>query len=260
MLIDTHAHIYLDRFESDLDDVLERARGAGVEHIVMPAIDVPSIYQAIELAERYSGLHVMAAIHPSETKDASDADFDAVAALCEHDYVVAVGETGLDHYWDRSFDDRQEEFLRRHIRLAVEKDLPIIFHNREAFDELVRIVEEERSRSSNGGRLRGIFHCFTGTPDEAGRVAQSGFLVGIGGIATFKNAGVAEYIKDIPLERIVLETDAPYLSPEPYRGKRNEPAHVRIVAEKLASIKERSFEEIAAATTANASRIFSLEL
>ena len=258
MLVDTHAHIYLDAFRDDLAAVLDRAHEAGVDRIVMPAIDVPSIHQALELCARFNGLFAMAALHPSETKEATEAVFEEVEALCDEEAVVAVGETGLDYYWDRSFDERQQKWLRRHIRLAAEKDLPLVFHNREAFDDLVGIVEEERAAMDKPDRLRGIFHCFTGTPEEAARVERLGFHVGIGGIVTFKNAALDEAVREIPLRQIVLETDAPYLAPEPYRGKRNEPAYVREVAEKVATALRLPIEEVAASTTDAAERLFGI--
>ena len=256
MLIDTHAHIYLEQFNDDRDEVIARALDAGVERIVMPAIDVDSIRKGLELCDRHEGLAMMAALHPSETKEATERDFDEVARLCEDGRIVAVGETGLDYYWDRSFDDRQHHFLRRHIRLAAERNLPLVFHNRESFDDLIRIVEEEQAAVDDPNLIRGIFHCFTGTPLEADRVSRAGFLLGIGGVLTFKNSDLSEAVREIPLDRIVLETDSPYLAPAPFRGKRNEPAHVRLVAEKLAEVKSTSFEEVARITTANARRIF----
>lgn len=258
MLIDTHAHIYLDDFQSDLDAVVDRARQAGVERIVLPAIDVRSVHKALDLCERYEGLYAMAALHPSETKDATEADFEAVAALCSDPRIVAVGETGLDYYWDRTFDEQQRNFLRRHIRLAAARRLPIVFHNREAFGDLIAILEEERGKLDDPTDLFGVFHCFTGTADEAQRVARAGFFVGIGGILTFQNAHLAPHVAGIPLERIVLETDAPYLAPEPHRGRRNEPAYVRFTAERLAEVKGCSVETVAAATTENARRIFGI--
>jgi TatD family hydrolase len=144
MLIDTHTHIYHPRFDEDREAVVERAREAGVAYLFLSAIDVPSIHQALELCERYEGVYAMSALHPSETREATEADFEAVASLCDHPRVVAVGESGLDYYWDRSFDERQHDFFRRHIRLAIEKDLPLILHNREASEDLVRILHEER--------------------------------------------------------------------------------------------------------------------
>ncbi len=258
MLIDTHAHIYLDAFKDDLPEVLDRAREAGVDRIVMPAIDVPSIYRALELCSRYEGLYAMAALHPSETAKATDADFDEVVRLCRERDVVAIGETGLDYYWDRTFDGRQQDFLRRHIRLAAEVDLPLVFHNREAFEDLVAIVEEEQSAARHPDRIRGIFHCFTGTNEEAERVRAVGFLVGIGGIVTFKNSGLDKEVHEIPLTQIVLETDAPFLAPHPHRGKRNEPAFIRLTAEKVADVKRMPLEEVARITTATAETLFGL--
>jgi TatD DNase family protein len=258
MLIDTHAHIYHQRFAADLDDIILRARDSGVEKIVLPAIDVASILEAIDLAERYDGIYAMAALHPSETKEATDVEFDQVAKLAEHPAVVAIGESGLDYYWDRGFDEQQHDFFRRHIRLAAGMDLPLILHNREASDDLVRILREERDRMSEPDKLRGIFHCFGGTHDYADSAEEMNFLLGIGGTVTFKNSGVAELVKEISLDRIVLETDAPYLAPEPYRGKRNEPSYVRYVAERIAAIKEVHVSIVAEVTSRNARGIFGI--
>ncbi len=257
-LIDTHVHLYLEAFETDRDDVVTRARAAGVVSMILPAIDVASVYQALRLCDRYPGVYAMAALHPSETRQATEADFDEIARLCEDPRVVAVGESGLDYYWDRSFVDQQQAFFRRHIRLAIEKDLPLILHNREASEDLVRILQEERAASAHPERLRGIFHCFTGPAWVAEAAAELGFLLGIGGILTFKKSGLAELVRTLPLEQMVLETDAPFLAPVPQRGKRNEPAYVRYVAEKLAELKGVSLEEVARITTANARRIFRL--
>lgn len=259
MLIDTHAHIYLDQFDDDLEDVIGRAREAGVERIVMPAIDISSIERAIHLCDRHEGLSAMAALHPSEVKSATEADLSRVAELCRHQYVVAVGETGLDFHWDRTFDDKQLDYLRQHIRLAVECDLPVVFHNRNATEDLLKIVEEERTACADPDRMRGIFHCFTGTPAESERMWSLGFYVGIGGIVTFKNADLAAAVQAIPLDRMVLETDSPYLAPHPHRGKRNEPSFMLRVAEKVAEVHGVSLERVAEETTANAESIFGLD-
>ncbi len=258
MLVDTHAHLYLDDFKGDRPALLDRARRAGVEQIVLPAIDVASIGRAVQLCRQYDGLYAMAALHPSETKESPTSDLDRVAAWCNADHVVAVGETGLDYYWDRSFDERQQTFFRRHIRLALARDLPLVIHNREATEDVLRILESEREASQHPERLRGILHCFVDPPEVAGRAAALGFLVGFGGILTFKNSEVDAHAREIPLEQIVLETDAPYLAPDPYRGKRNEPAYVRHVAEKLAAVKGIAFEDVARATTENARRIYGI--
>ncbi len=265
MLIDTHAHIYLDRFSNDLPAVLARARERGVERIIMPAIDVPSIHKALALCDEYEGLYAMAALHPSDTKEATDADFEAVAAFCDDPRVVAVGESGLDYYWDRTFDAVQHAFYRRHIRLAIEKDLPLILHIRdkkgqdEVHHDIVRLLREERAASAHPERLRGIFHCFTGPAWMIDAATELGFLMGLGGVLTFKNSGLDVLAQDIALEQVVLETDAPFLSPVPYRGKRNEPSYVHYVAEKLAEVKGLPIEEVARVTTANAMRLFGLE-
>lgn len=259
MLIDTHAHLYLDRFAEDRAAVLRRARDAGVDTIVLPAIDVPSIRQAVDLCEEYDGLYAMAGLHPSETDEATEADFEAVKEWCSHPSVVAVGESGLDHYWDRSFDDEQEAFFRRHIRLAMEVDLPLVIHNREATEDILAILEEEHVRADAPERMRGILHCYVDPPEVAERAWNLGFFVGVGGIMTFSNSEVGQYVEDVPLEHIVIETDSPYLAPEPHRGDRNEPAYVRHVAERLAEVKSLPVARVAEVTTRNARAIYELE-
>lgn len=259
MLIDSHTHIYLEDFNDDFDAILERAVEADVRIMIMPAIDVSSIEKAISLCEKYDGLYAMAALHPSEIKDCTTSDFDRVIELCSHPSVVAVGETGLDYYWDQSFNDKQKDYLRRHIHLAEAVDLPLVFHNRDASQDLVEIVRSEKQNSSHPDRIRGVFHCFSGPASLADDILSLGFYAGLGGTLTFKNGGVPETITDIPLSSIVLETDAPYLSPAPFRGKRNEPARVRLVAEKLAELRGLSVDEIGKQTTENALRLFHLD-
>ena len=259
MIVDTHAHLYLDRFEDDREAVLQRARAAGVETIVMPAIDVPSIQQAVDLCETHDGLYAMAALHPSETEEATEEDFEAVVKWCSHPSVVAVGESGLDYYWDRSFDEKQKSFFRRHIRLAIEADLPLVIHNREAAEDILAILEEERGRTDAPERMRGILHCYVDPPEVAERAWNLGFFVGVGGIMTFSNSDVDQYVKEVPLEQIVVETDSPYLAPKPHRGDRNEPAYVRRVVERLAEVKGVPVSEVEAATTRNAQVIYEIE-
>jgi len=259
MLIDTHAHLYLEQFDDDREAVLRRARDAGVETVIMPAIDVPSIQQALDLCDEYDGLYAMTALHPSETADATEEDFQAVTDWCDHPSVVAVGESGLDYYWDRSFDDRQQSFFRRHIRLAIDADLPLVIHNREASDDILDILEEERARADQPERMRGILHCYVDPPEVAERAWDLGFYVGVGGIMTFSNSEVDEYVADVPLEHVVVETDSPYLAPEPNRGDRNEPAYVRHVADRLARIKDLPIEEVEEITTKNARAVYELD-
>jgi TatD DNase family protein len=259
MLIDTHAHLYLDRFDEDREAVLQRARDAGVETIVLPAIDVPSIQQAVDLCETHDDLYAMTGLHPSETDAATGADFEAVKEWCSHPSVVAVGESGLDYYWDRSFDDAQKASFRRHVRLAMEADLPLVIHNREATADILAILGEERARADAPERLRGILHCYVDPPTVAERAWNLGFFVGVGGIMTFSNSEVDRHVEEVPLEHIVIETDSPYLAPAPHRGDRNEPAYVRHVAEQIAAAKDVPVEQVAAATTRNARAIYELE-
>ncbi|HKL88824.1 MAG TPA: TatD family hydrolase [Salinibacter sp.] len=259
MLIDTHAHLYLDQFDEDRDAVLSRARDARVETIVMPAIDVSSIQQAVDLCEAHDGLYAMTGLHPSETDEATDEDFAAVKEWCDHPSIVAVGESGLDYYWDRSFDDRQQAFFRRHIRLAIEADLPLVIHNREATEDILSILEEEHARTDAPERMRGILHCYVDPSEVAERAWALGFYVGVGGIMTFSNSEVDEYVADVPLDHIVVETDSPYLAPEPNRGDRNEPAYVRHVADALARIKDVPIREVEEVTSRNARDIYELD-
>lgn len=265
-LVDTHAHLYFERFDADRAEALQRASEAGVETIVMPAVDVDSIGKAARLCRQQEkadadgpALYAMAALHPSETKSALPSDFDQVAAWTDHQHIVAVGETGLDHYHDRSFDERQEAFFRQHVRLALEQDLPLVLHHRAATDATLDVLEGEREATEHPERLRGILHCFTGSPAQAERAIELGFLIGMGGILTFTNSDLDEAVREIPLGDLVVETDAPYLAPEPHRGERNEPAFVRPVAECLAEVKDSSLEEVAHVTTENARRIYELD-
>ncbi len=258
MLIDTHAHLYLDQFDDDRDAVLHRARDAGVETIVMPAIGTASIQQAVDLCDQHPGLYAMTGLHPSETDAATEADLETVAEWCDHPSIVAVGESGLDYYWDRSFDDRQQAFFRKHIRLAIEADLPLVIHNREATDDILDILAEERERTDAPERMRGILHCYVDPPAVAERAWDLGFYVGVGGIMTFSNSEVDDYVREVPLEHIVVETDSPYLAPEPNRGDRNEPAYVRHVADQLARVKEVPLQEVERVTTENARDIYDL--
>lgn len=265
VLVDTHCHLYHNRLADDLDDVIARALEAGVTFILQPAIDIPSIHEALALCQRFEGLYAMAALHPTETKDATDADLAEIEAFCDDPRLVAVGESGLDYYWDQSYISKQQDVLRFHARLAMEKDLPLVLHNRDkqnqttSSDDLVQILGEEQAAAPPGKRLFGVFHCFGGSPEFARTVMDLGFHVGIGGTLTFENGGVPEAIADVPLDRIVLETDAPFLAPVPHRGKRNEPSYTRLVAEKLAALRGMTVEEIAAATTANAKKLFKLD-
>lgn len=264
MFIDTHVHLYSDSYDPDRDVVVQRARDAGVTPLIQPAVDVASIEAALRLCGTYEGVYAMAALHPTYVPDAAPDALDRIAEVLVDPRVVAVGESGLDYYWSRDHVDRQQEALRAHARLAIEHDLPLVLHNRdqkgsdEASQDMVRILREVRDSHMEGRRLRGVFHCFGGPPWLTADVLDLGFHVGIGGTLTFKNAGVDVAIADVPLERIVLETDGPYLAPVPHRGGRNEPAYVTFVAERLAELRGLPVETVAEQTTATARALFAL--
>ena len=264
MLIDTHAHLYDERFEPDLDAVLTRALEAGVEKILLPAVDVPSVHRALDLCKNHGSIHAMAAIHPTYIPEATSHDLDAIKQLCDEPDIIAVGESGLDYYWDEYYDDRQSGIFAYHARLSAEKKLPLIIHLRDKKDQdhahrdAVRILKQELP-PFEGGTPRGIFHCFTGPDWLPEAAAKLGFLLGVGGAVTFKNTEVAEIIRNVSLSQIVLETDAPYMSPVPHRGKRNEPAWVALVAQRIAEVKGCTVAEVAEATSANARQLFRLE-
>ena len=262
MFVDTHVHLYLDAYDADRDAVVERARQRGVETLVLPAVDVASIGQALGLCDRYPGVRAMAGLHPTYLADAAPDALDHVAAALADPRVVAVGETGLDYYWSRDHVAEQQASLAAHARLAVTHGLPLVLHNRDqkgserTSEDLVRILREVRETEPGGEGLGGVFHCFGGPAWLAQEVLDLGFYVGLGGTLTFKNAGVAEAVRDVPLDRIVLETDGPYLAPVPHRGQRNEPAYVPLVAQRLAEVRGVDVGEVAAATTASARRLF----
>ncbi|MEX0660800.1 MAG: TatD family hydrolase [Balneolaceae bacterium] len=253
ILTDTHCHLYLDQFDDDLDDVLQRAVDADIRHIFLPAIDWKSISQMEKLDHPKITFYKMAGIHPCDVENNLPVDFDKLQELCRKDEFVAVGETGLDYHWSMDFVKEQKESLHEHCRIAKETKKPIVLHNRESTDDLLDIIESEQD-----GSLTGVWHCFTGSEEEGKRALDLGFYLGVGGVSTFKNAGVGEVVANMPIDKLILETDAPYLSPTPKRGKRNEPAFMRLTAEKLAELKGLNLEEVAKITTQNTFDLFGL--
>ncbi|MBX6352685.1 MAG: TatD family hydrolase [Thermoflavifilum sp.] len=252
MLFDTHCHLNADQFRDDLDEVVQRAREAGVTHIVVPGVDAENSRRAIEIAERYEGVYAAVGVHPESLDKADWAELDEIAKLAEHPKVVAIGEIGLDYYWNVAPREVQQAWLRKQLELAAVLKLPVVIHNRDATADTVALLEEVCP-----GRVTGVMHCFTGSFETAQRCIRIGFFISYGGPVTFKNAhNVREAAARVPLEHVVVETDSPYLTPHPYRGKRNEPARVRLVAEKLAELYGRSVEEMEAITHANALRLF----
>ncbi|MGB8193858.1 MAG: TatD family hydrolase [Chitinophagaceae bacterium] len=251
-LIDTHCHLYLADFEPDTQFIINRAREAGVSRMYLPAIDSSELERLLALEKAFPGECIaMMGLHPCSVKENYEEELRLVESQLRQRKFAAVGEIGLDFYWDVSFADQQYEAFRRQIKWAMELDLPIVIHSRNSIDDCIRVVSENKD-----GNLKGIFHCFSGSAEQARQIIDLGFYLGIGGVITYKNAGLAEALKDIPLDTMVLETDAPYLTPVPFRGKRNESSYIKYVAQKLAEVKGVSVQEVAAATTANAQNIF----
>lgn len=253
-IFDTHAHYDADQFASDREAVLTALPAAGVGLVVDPGCDVASSREAAALAERFDHVYAAAGIHPEDCASCTDADFDAIRELCRREKVVAVGEIGLDYYWKENPPrDFQEQVFRRQIELALELDLPVIIHDREAHGDSLRIVLDYPG-------LRGVFHCFSGSPEMAQELLKRGWYLGFDGPVTYKNARRApEVVAVTPLDRIVVETDAPYMSPVPNRGRRNDSRNLPYIVEKLAEWKGISPEEMAAHTWNNGLRLFGLE-
>lgn len=251
-LVDTHTHLYAKEFDEDRDAAMERALERGVERLYLPNINSKSIPFMLSLEEQYPDrCFAMMGLHPCYVKEDYKEELDIVRGWLDKRSFVAIGEIGMDLYWDKTFVEEQKDAFRTQIRWARELDVPFVIHARDALDELIAIV-----RSEQQGDLRGIFHCFTGTAEQAAAIVDLDFLVGLGGVLTFKNAGLDKVAATIPMSHIVLETDAPYLAPKPYRGKRNETAFVYHVAEKLAAIKGTTLAEVAEITTRNANVLF----
>lgn len=252
-LIDTHAHLYSPKFDSDRHDMVRRAIAAGVTRMYLPNIDSESIQAMLGLEAAFpENCFAMMGLHPSHVQpDTYDQELALVEKHLGQRKWAGVGETGIDLYWDKSTLDIQKKSFARQIEWAKDLNLPIIIHSRESNEECLELV-----KNGQDGRLRGIFHCFSGTREQAQRMIDLGFMLGIGGTLTYPKSEVPEVLRDLPLEYIVLETDSPYLPPVPHRGKRNESAYVTLVAEKLSEVKVLPPDEIARVTTANALRMF----
>lgn len=252
MLIDTHTHLYLKEFDNDREEMLQRALEAGVSEFYLPNIDSTSIESMLLLEETHPTMcHAMMGLHPCSVQENFEDELKVVETWLSNRLFPAIGEIGIDLFWDKTFVEQQIRAFRTQINWAKELRLPIVIHSRDSIDLIIDILKQEKDE-----RLQGIFHCFTGTVEQATAVMSLGFSMGIGGVVTFKNSGLDVVVEKIPLEWLVLETDSPYLAPVPFRGKRNESAYVRIVAEKLAEVKAIDFETVANATTANAKKNF----
>ncbi|NLP53008.1 TatD family hydrolase [Bacillus sp. RO1] len=254
MLFDTHVHLNADQYEEDLQEVIDRAQAEKVTNMVVVGFDRKTITRAMELVEKYDFLYAAVGWHPVDAIDMTEEDLAWIEDLASHEKVVAIGEMGLDYHWDKSPKEVQKEVFRKQIQLAKKVKLPIVIHNRDATADVVQILKEEDAKE-----VGGIMHCFTGSLEVAKECMEMNFYISFGGPVTFKNAKKPkEVVKEIPMEKLLIETDCPYLTPHPYRGKRNEPGYVRLVAEQIAELKELRIEEVAEKTTANAKKLFGI--
>jgi TatD DNase family protein len=255
MLIDTHAHLDMPEFEADLPQVIQRAREAGVSTIMTVGIDPASCRKAIEIAETYPGIFAILGVHPHDAAQVSENDLDSLKALARHEKVKAWGEIGLDFFRNLSPPAIQQERFRQQIAIAKDLRLPVVIHSRSATQETIACLREEKA-----WEVGGVIHCFSGDSKAAVQYLEMGFAISIPGVVTFNKAqGLRQVVKTLPAEMFILETDAPFLAPVPHRGKRNEPAYVRLVAAICADIRDEDIAVLAATTTENACRVFRLD-
>jgi TatD DNase family protein len=249
--IDTHAHIYLPEFDTDRQVLLEEACAKGVRKILMPAIDSSTHSLMLDVESNNEQCMSMMGLHPCSVKADYKTELQIILEWLQRRSFIAIGEIGLDFYWDKTFAKQQYEAFHQQIQWALQFNLPIVIHSREATSECIEVVKQYPG-------LKGIFHCFSGNIEQGERIIESGFLLGIGGVLTFKNAGLDKVVDVLGIEHVVLETDAPYLAPVPYRGKRNECSYLPLIAEKLATISGKKLEEVVTITTQNAIKLFNL--
>lgn len=250
--IDTHTHLYDEQFSEDIDSAIKKSIELGVIKMYMPNCNSETIVGMMQLSEKWPNNCIpMMGLHPCYVKEDYQKELSLVNDWLNKEQFAAVGEVGLDYHWDLTFKQQQIEAFEYQIDLALEHNLPIVIHSRSSTQDCIDIVKKKQN-----GNLKGVFHCFGGTLDEAKQITDLNFMLGIGGVVTFKNSKLGDIIKDIDIDHLVLETDAPYLAPTPYRGKRNESSYIPLIAEKLVDIKQMSLKDIAAATTKNAEKLF----
>ncbi|HEX2846258.1 MAG TPA: TatD family hydrolase [Chitinophagaceae bacterium] len=253
-LIDTHAHLYSNQFNNDRPAMLQRAREAGLSKVLLPAIDSESHENMLKLEEENPGFCLaMMGLHPCSVKEDYEQELKIAEEYLAGRAFIGVGEIGLDFYWDLTFKEQQFKAFHRQVEWALHYGLPIAIHSRNANDECIQVVREHQK-----GSLKGVFHCFSGTVEQARQMIELGFYLGIGGVLTFKNGGLDKVIEEIHTRHLVLETDAPYLAPVPFRGKRNESSYITYVAQKLADLKQTNVQEIIDQTSQNAQNLFGL--
>ena len=244
--------MYLPEFDKDRNQIISNARNVGIEKILMPAVDSSTHDRMLEIEGNFEECISMIGLHPCSVNENYNAELEVVKSHLEKRPFIAIGEIGLDFYWDVSFVNQQYDAFHKQIEIANQYNIPIVIHSRNAIKECMEVVQQYPG-------LRGVFHCFTGTEQEARQIVATEFMLGIGGVLTFKNAGLDKVIEAVGITNIVLETDAPYLAPVPHRGKRNEPAYTRIIAEKISILTNKSLDEIEELTTNNAIRLFNLK-
>jgi len=255
MLFDTHVHLNARQFSEDRDEVIKRAHDNGVTRMTVVGFDDETIPIAIDIAEEYENIYATVGWHPVDAISFTEEKLQWLESLASHPKVVALGEMGLDYYWDTSPKDVQEKVFRQQIRLAKKVNMPIIIHNREATRDIIKVLQEEKAET-----VGGIMHCFSGTVQDVAPCLDMNFYISIAGPVTFKNAHeIKEVAKSVPLDKLLVETDAPYLAPHPHRGKRNEPAHVRLVVEKIAELRNIDEQELFEITTENALKFFNIK-
>jgi TatD DNase family protein len=253
-LIDTHTHIYLPEFDNDRDEVVSRAVQNGVAKLVMPNIDMDSVYKMLTVGNRYPGIcYPMIGLHPTSVKENAEPQLDKLINLAANYKFHAIGEIGIDLYWDQSHLKDQIIIFKRQVAFAIESDLPVVIHSRNSFPEVFNALSD-----FSGSGIRGVFHAFTGSVDDAEKAIGIGFKLGIGGIVTFRNSGLDKIVREVGLENIILETDSPYLAPVPHRGKRNESSYLCIINNKIAEIFGLTKEEVASITFSNSIQLFGL--
>lgn len=252
MLFDTHVHLNARQFFEDRDETIQRAFAAGVKYMTVVGFNTETIPLAMEIAESCETIYAAVGWHPVDAIDMTDKDLDWIEELSSHPKVVAIGEMGLDYHWDKSPKEVQKEVFRKQIRLAKKVNMPIIIHNRNATEDIIEILREEDAKT-----VGGIMHCYNDSVKYVQACLDMNFYISLGGPVTFKNASLPkEVAKEVPLDKLLVETDAPFLAPHPYRGKRNEPAYVKLIAEKIAELRGLTLEEISEITTNNARKFF----
>jgi TatD DNase family protein len=255
-MIDSHAHIYATEFDADRDDVVARAKAQGIQKILLPNIDLDSISPMLETEAAYPDVcHAMMGLHPCYIDGNVDQTLKTIESWFDKREFIAVGEIGIDLYWDKTFRLEQERAFTTQLNWAKQRDLPVVIHTRDSIEETLALLKAEQD-----GSLRGVFHCFGGTLDEAKAINDVGFHLGLGGVSTFKNGGMDVVIPHLDMQWVILETDCPYLAPVPHRGKRNEPAFTSLVAEKVAQLRDTPVSDIDAITTQNTLSLFNLSL